>query len=66
MKVTYCGHSCFSNFINGKHIVFDPFITPNELAKEVDVDTVKADYIFISHAHYDHIIDIERIAKNKG
>ncbi|KRD57897.1 hydrolase [Flavobacterium sp. Root935] len=66
MKVTYYGHSCFSVFTNGKHILFDPFITPNELAKDVDVNAIKADYIFISHAHYDHIQDVELIAKNTG
>lgn len=66
MKVTYYGHSCFSVYSNGKHILFDPFITPNELAKNINVDEIKADYIFISHAHYDHILDVERIAKNTG
>ena len=66
MKVTYYGHSCFSIYANGKNILFDPFITPNELAKDIDVDAIKADYIFISHAHYDHIQDVERIAKNTG
>lgn len=66
MKVTYYGHSCFSVLANGKNILFDPFITANELAKDVDVDVIKADYILISHAHYDHILDVERIAKNTG
>lgn len=66
MKVTYYGHSCFSVLANGKNILFDPFITANELAKDVDVDAIKADYILISHAHYDHILDVERIAKNTG
>lgn len=66
MKVTYFGHSCFSVFANEKHILFDPFITQNELAKDINVDTIKADYIFISHAHYDHILDVQLIAKNTG
>lgn len=66
MKVTYYGHSCFSVFAGGKHLLFDPFITPNELAKDINVDEIKADYIFLSHAHYDHILDVERIAKNTG
>ena len=66
MKLTYYGHSCFSVFANGKHLLFDPFITTNELAKHINVDEIKADYIFISHAHYDHILDVERIAKNTG
>lgn len=66
MKVTYYGHSCFSVLANGKNILFDPYITPNELASHIDVDEIKADYIFVSHAHYDHITDVVRIAKNTG
>ncbi|RYZ98815.1 MAG: metal-dependent hydrolase [Sphingobacteriaceae bacterium] len=66
MKFTYYGHSCFSIEINGKNILFDPFITPNELAKSIDVDTIPADYIFVSHGHFDHINDAVSIAKRTG
>lgn len=66
MKLSYYGHSCFSVEVNGKHILFDPFITPNALAKAVDVDAIPADYIFISHAHFDHITDAVRIAQRTG
>jgi L-ascorbate metabolism protein UlaG (beta-lactamase superfamily) len=57
MKVTYYGHSCFSVEVNGKKLLFDPFISPNELAKHIDVNTVAADYILISHGHEDHLAD---------
>lgn len=66
MKITYYGHSCFSVFAGGKNILFDPFITPNPLAKKINVDAIKADYIFVSHAHYDHITDVIRIANKTG
>ncbi len=66
MNITYYGHSCFGAEINGKHLLFDPFITPNELAKNVDVTSVKADYILISHGHFDHIADAVAIAKRTG
>jgi L-ascorbate metabolism protein UlaG (beta-lactamase superfamily) len=66
MKITYYGHSCFSLEIKGKHILFDPFISPNELAKGIDVNTVPADYILISHGHMDHIADAVSIAKRTG
>lgn len=44
MKLTYYGHSCFSVLAGGKTLLFDPFITPNELARAIDVDkgTVKS------------------------
>ncbi|RYZ96575.1 MAG: metal-dependent hydrolase [Sphingobacteriaceae bacterium] len=66
MKLTYYGHACFSVVINGKNILFDPFITPNELAKDIDVNTIPADYIFASHGHFDHINDAVSIAKRTG
>jgi len=66
MKVTYYGHSCFAVELGGKHLLFDPFITPNPLASEVKVDTVQADFIFISHGHEDHIADAISIAQRTG
>lgn len=66
MKLTYYGHSCFGVEMKGKHIVFDPFISPNELAKHIDVNAIKADYLLISHGHGDHVADAETIARNHG
>lgn len=66
MLLTSYGHSCFSVEIKGKTILFDPFITPNELAKDVDINSIAADYIFISHGHSDHIADCVSIAKRTG
>jgi L-ascorbate metabolism protein UlaG (beta-lactamase superfamily) len=62
MKITYYGHSCFAAEINGKHLLFDPFITQNPLAKAVDIKKIKADCIFVSHAHFDHMTDAAAIA----
>ncbi|MFT3904268.1 MAG: metal-dependent hydrolase [Niabella sp.] len=66
MKFTYYGHSCFAVTLGGKTFLFDPFITGNELAKDIDVDSIKADYILVSHAHSDHTDDLVRVAKNTG
>ena len=66
MKITYYGHSCFAVEVAGRHLLFDPFITPNELARAVDVGSIKADYLFISHAHADHLADAVGIAKRTG
>jgi L-ascorbate metabolism protein UlaG (beta-lactamase superfamily) len=62
MKITYYGHSCFSVIAGGKHLLFDPFITGNELAKNISIDDIKADYIFVSHGHFDHMLDVVAIA----
>lgn len=66
MLLTNYGHSCFSVTIKGKNILFDPFITPNELAKNIDINSIEADYIFLSHGHSDHIADCVAIAKRTG
>ena len=62
MKLTYYGHSCFGITINGSHLLFDPYITPNKLAAKIAVSSIKADYILISHGHADHVADVEDIA----
>ena len=66
MQFTYYGHSCFSIRAAGKTLLFDPFVTANPLASAIDVDKIPADYIFVSHGHYDHTTDVIRIAKRTG
>ncbi|MGN6510691.1 MAG: metal-dependent hydrolase [Chitinophaga sp.] len=66
MKFTYYGHSSFAVEISGKKIVFDPFITHNELARSIDVNRIEADYIFVSHGHADHVADLMDLAKRTG
>lgn len=66
MKITYLGHASLSIEAHGKNIIVDPYITPNELAKDIDVDKLEADYILITHAHADHIADVERIVERTG
>ncbi|HMI77585.1 MAG TPA: metal-dependent hydrolase [Ferruginibacter sp.] len=66
MRLTYYGHSCFSVTVNNKNLLFDPFITGNDLAKNIDINTIEADYILLSHGHSDHVADAESIAKRTG
>ena len=66
MKIRYFGHSCFEIQISGRNILFDPFITPNEKASHIDINSLKPDYILISHGHEDHVADAISIAKNSG
>lgn len=63
MQLTYYGHSCFAVNTGIKTILFDPFITYNELAKHIRVSDIQADYILQSHGHEDHIADCITIAK---
>lgn len=66
MTITHYGHSCFGIEHEGCHLIFDPFISPNELAADINVDELPCDYLLISHGHIDHIADAERIAKRTG
>ena len=66
MKVTYHGHSCFSVQSEGKTLLIDPFITPNPLAASVEIASLKPDYILLSHGHFDHVADVEAIARQSG
>lgn len=68
MKISYYGHSCFGIEIKGKNLLFDPFISQNPLIPEtgISADTVAADYILVSHAHFDHIGDCISIAQRTG
>ncbi len=66
MEITYYGHSCFLVKLQEKSILFDPFISPNPLAKDININLIKPDYILISHGHEDHIADAIFIAKNSG
>ena len=63
MKITFYGHAAIGLEISGKHILIDPFISGNPKAATIDVAALKADYILITHAHQDHILDVEAIAK---
>jgi len=66
MKLTYYGQSCFAVELRGKKIVFDPFITPNDLAKHINLAEIKADYILVSHGHSDHTADSVQLARQTG
>ena len=63
MKLTYYGHACFAVEAGGKTLLFDPFITPNPLAQEIDIEKIAADFILVSHGHGDHLADVVAIAK---
>jgi len=66
MKITYLGHAALSIEVQDTHLIVDPFVSPNELAKDIDINSLKADYILLTHAHQDHIVDVEAIVKNTG
>lgn len=63
MKITFYGHACIGIQVSDIHILVDPFITGNPKASHIDINSIKADFILLTHAHQDHILDAETIAK---
>ena len=64
MKITFYGHASLGIQVGDINIIVDPFITGNPKAAHIDINMLKADYILITHAHGDHILNVEAIATN--
>ena len=62
MKITFLGHASLQINIGDITILVDPFISGNPKAAHIDLDALKADYILLTHAHQDHVLDVEAIA----
>lgn len=62
MKITFYGHSSLGIQIEDKHILVDPYISANPEASHININEIEADYILLTHAHADHVLDVEYIA----
>ena len=49
----YIHHACFTVTKNGETLICDPFLDGNP--KGVRLQDLKVNYIFITHAHGDHL-----------
>ncbi|MFI2742340.1 metal-dependent hydrolase [Zhouia sp. PK063] len=64
MKITFYGQNSLVIEVDDYQIVVDPFISANPNAKDkIEIKDVKADFILVTHAHGDHVTDVETIAK---
>jgi L-ascorbate metabolism protein UlaG (beta-lactamase superfamily) len=64
MKITFLGHSSFYIETDKTALLLDPFISQNPMAAHIDVETLKPEWILLSHGHADHVADAEYIAKD--
>lgn len=61
--ITFLGHACFLLEEEGKEtIIFDPFLKENPHTT-LTAEQIKADYILVSHGHFDHIGEAYEIAE---
>ncbi|MDQ0272081.1 metal-dependent hydrolase [Cytobacillus purgationiresistens] len=65
MKVSFHGHSIVKVQTEDKTILFDPFITGNELT-DLKVEEEKPDVIIVTHGHGDHLGDTIELAKKNN
>lgn len=61
-QFTWLGHATWKIETEGGVIILDPFFDENPAAK-MKAAEVKADYLLISHGHFDHIADAASIAQ---
>ena len=57
MSITlkYYGHATFAVEADGTQLIIDPFFAPNNPVAPVSADEIEADFILITHGHFDHI-----------
>ena len=67
MKITFYGQNTLLLEIGKNKVLVDPFISGNPLSKDkIDIGDIKVDFILLTHAHQDHTLDAEIIAKNNS
>jgi len=65
LKLTFHGHAAWHIKTGAADVWIDPFLSDNPGAN-VDLEKIDADYILLSHAHFDHLGDTEAIASRTG
>lgn len=63
--LTWLGHASWQLATSQHTILVDPFLDDSPTASVKSKD-VKADFILVSHGHYDHIADAAKIANRTG
>lgn len=66
ISARYLGQSCVEFDFDGTKVLIDPFISYNPLAAHISIDELKPAYIFLSHGHQDHVVDVVDIQKSSN
>lgn len=65
IKITWFGHAALGLEVEGSKLLVDPYFTGNPAASTT-ADKLTADYILVTHGHFDHVGDAATIAKRTG
>ena len=67
VKLRWLGFACFEIVLpSGKVLVTDPYIDYSSTAPVTCQEVTGADYIALTHGHYDHITDVGTLAQKFG
>ncbi len=61
VEITWLGHATWLLEVEGQSILLDPFLSDSPVAK-VKANEIHADFILVSHGHFDHVQDAAAIA----
>ena len=61
IELTWLGHGSWALDIEGTKVLLDPFLDDSPTSP-VKSDAVEAEYILVSHGHFDHVADVVKIA----
>ncbi len=66
LTLKYYGQSTFLIEADGIKLVIDPFLAPHNPMTAVTAGEIEADYVLVSHGHWDHMSDAVALAKRTG
>ena len=64
-ELRWLGHGSWAMKVAGKDVLLDPFLDQNPSAP-CKADELDADFILVSHGHFDHVADVASIANRTG
>jgi L-ascorbate metabolism protein UlaG (beta-lactamase superfamily) len=64
-ELTWLGHASWQIKSNGVSVLLDPFLdsSPTATVRSAGID---AQYVLVSHGHFDHVADVPAIAQRTG
>ena len=64
MEIQFLGHAALYIKTSTHNTLVDPFISGNPKASSINIQDLNPHVILLTHAHQDHILDVEKIAKD--
>ena len=66
MSVGFLGTNCYLVYSGDKAVVIDPGADAERILKRADELSLKIEYVFLTHAHFDHVLAVSEITKRTG